>query len=74
MRRDVGAAFSSIGSHGYSESRPTSSKDWAYCAFIEQLKRVAKQLSSQIEGVFVGTLVCAMFHIILQMSSTAIIS
>jgi hypothetical protein len=33
------------------KSRPTSSTDWTYCAFIEQLQRIAEQLSAQIEGV-----------------------
>ncbi len=55
-------------------SRPTSSTDCTYRAFIEQLQRVAEQLSATIEGVLVGTLVCAMFHIILQVTSTAISS
>jgi hypothetical protein len=53
-------------------SRPTSSADWSYCAFIEQLLRVAEQLSATIDGVLVGSLVCEMFDISLQVSSTAV--
>jgi hypothetical protein len=78
MKREVSTvAFPSVTAVAYgasSESRPTSSTDWTYCAFIEQLQRIAEQLSAQIEGAFVGTFVCTIFHIILQMSSTAIIS
>ena len=52
--------------------KPASSDDWSYCAFNEQLQRIAGQLAATIEGIHVGTLVCMMFHIILQVSSTAI--
>ena len=54
--------------------KPTSSGDWPYRVFNEQLQRIAGQLSATIEGIHVGTLVCMMFHIILQVSSTAISS
>ena len=58
--------------HGPMSYKPTSSSDWSYCAFNEQLQRIAGQLAATIEGIDVGTLVCMMFHIILQVSSTAI--
>lgn len=71
MHQTVKGTFTS--SHSES-SRPSSSTDWAYCVYIEQLQRVAEKLSAQIQGTFVVTLVCAMFYIILQMLSTEIIS
>ena len=67
----VKRTFTRTALHGAS-SQATSSTDWTYRAFHEQLQRVVEQLSATIEGVLVGTLVCAMFHIILQVSYTAI--
>ena len=52
--------------------KPASSDDFAYCAFNEQLQRIAEQLAAMIEGFDVGALVCTMVHMMLQVSSTAI--
>ena len=71
MVTTVKRTFARIAPHGAS-SQATSSTDWTYCAFIEQLQRIAEQLSARIQGILVGALVCTMFHIILQASSTAI--
>jgi hypothetical protein len=51
--------------------KPASSNDWAYCAFNEQLQRIAGQLTAMIEGFDVGALVGTMVHMMLQVSSKA---
>jgi tetrahydromethanopterin S-methyltransferase subunit B len=71
MVTTVKRTFTRIAPHGAS-SQATSPTDWTYCAFNEQLQRIAEQLSATIQGVLVGTLVCAMFDIILQVSSTVL--
>jgi hypothetical protein len=71
MRGQVQTIFSK-NAGGHSSHKLASSDDWPYCAFNEQLQRIAGQLAATIEGIDVGTLVCTMFHIILQVSSTAI--
>ena len=58
MRQDVVAMFSQNGVHNLHNShKPASSDDWSYCAFNEQLQRIAGQLAATIEGIDVGTLV-----------------
>jgi tetrahydromethanopterin S-methyltransferase subunit B len=71
MRTQVPTIFSN-NSGAHNSHKPASSDDWPYCAFNEQLQRIAGQLAATIEGIDVGTLVCTMFHIILQVSSTVI--
>jgi hypothetical protein len=65
--------FGGLGFRGPNKAyKPASSDDWAYCAFNEQLQRIAGQLATMIEGFDVGALVGTMAHIVLQASSTAI--
>ena len=57
MVTTVKRTFTRIAPHGAS-SQATSSTDWTYCAFIEQLQRIAEQLSARIQGILVGWRAC----------------
>ncbi len=70
MRNEVSKMFTVDGRRA--PDQPTSSDDWAYFAFNEQLQRLAGQLAATMEGIDIGTLACTMVHIMLQVSSTAI--